>query len=156
MPSNSPQIELSTILSPSSCLKVKNNNFSHQKMTSLIIQYAIFFKGSFKIESISKFNLSQANLGPLRRDDVKNIWPFTPKKCGLSPQMFVAVTLGVRGRSPRKLLAVHPGRSWPFPLEVRGRSPRTFVAVHPRSSRPFTPDVRGRSPQKFVAVHPRS
>ena len=52
------------------------------------------------------------------------------------------------GRSPQKLVAVHPKSSWPFTPEVRDRSPQELVAVHLKSSWPFTPKVR--------AVHPLS
>ena len=126
LPSNSPQIELSTILSPSSRLKVEKNNFPHQKMTFLIIQYAIFY---FKAHLRS--NLSR-NLTYLRP-----IWVLLNKTISK-----------IFGRSPQKSVAVHPRCSWPFTLEVRGRSPKKFVAVHPRSPWPFTPRVGDRSPQK--------
>ena len=109
LPSNSPQIELLTILSPSSCLKVEKNNFSHQKMTFFDHSICNIF---FKVHLRS--NLSR-NLTYLRQ-----IWVLFNKTVS-------------------KIFAVHPKSWWPFTPEGRGRSPLKFVAVHPLSSWPFTP-----------------
>ena len=92
LPSNSPQIELLTILSPSSCLKVEKNNFSHQKMTFFDHSICNIF---FKVHLRS--NLSR-NLTYLRQ-----IWV-----------LFNKTISKIFGRSPQKLVAVHPRSSWPF------------------------------------------
>ena len=128
LPSNSPQIELLTILSPSSCLKVEKNNFSHQKMTFFDHSICNIF---FEVHLRS--NLSR-NLTYLRQILV----------------LFNKTISKIFGRSPQKLVAVHPRSWWLFTPEVRGRSPLKFVAVHPLSKRPFTPEVNGLSLWPFT------
>ena len=92
LPSNSPQIELSTISSSSSCLKVEKNNFSHQKND--VFDHSIC-NNFFKVHLRS--NLSR-NLTYLRQ-----IWV-----------LFNKTISKIFGRSPQKLVAVHPRSSWPF------------------------------------------
>ena len=70
-------------------------------MTIFTIRYAIFSSKAHLSSNLSN-NLTHQ----------RPIWVF-----------FTKTILKIFGRSPQKLVAVHPKSWWPFTPEVRGRSP---------------------------------